>query len=132
VIPLLDEANVFLEARIAQEIPRNALISVFLRLLVLQIILFFTTNRVNSFGSAFQSRLHVALKVGLTATAAKLLNMILMGMCSIKNSSSNLGVPFSSISQSASPQSYPHFLTLNVPLPQTPKILRQLLPQSLL
>ncbi len=44
---LLDEADVFLEARAAQDIHRNALMSTFLRLLeYFQGILFLTTNRV--------------------------------------------------------------------------------------
>jgi len=60
---LLDEADVFLEARTAQDIHRNALVSIFLRLLeYFQGILFLTTNRVNSFDEAFQSRIHVALR----------------------------------------------------------------------
>ena len=60
---LLDEADVFLEKRSLHDIDRNALVSTFLRLLeYYQGILFLTTNRVQSFDEAFQSRIHVALK----------------------------------------------------------------------
>ena len=63
---LLDEADVFLEARTAQDIHRNALVSIFLRLLeYFQGILFLTTNRVSTFDDAFQSRIHIALRVSL-------------------------------------------------------------------
>ena len=48
---LLDEADVFLEARTSQDLHRNALVSIFLRLLeYFQGILFLTTNRVATFG----------------------------------------------------------------------------------
>ncbi|MCJ1282180.1 hypothetical protein MMC26_001503 [Xylographa opegraphella] len=62
-ILLLDEADVFLEKRTVQDIHRNALVSIFLRLLeYFQGILFLTTNRVETFDDAFQSRIHVALR----------------------------------------------------------------------
>lgn len=61
---LLDEADVFLEARMAQDIHRNALVSIFLNMLeYFQGILFLTTNRVKTFDDAFQSRIHMAIKV---------------------------------------------------------------------
>lgn len=54
---LLDEADVFLEQRREGEIHRNALVSVFLRLLeYFQGIMFLTTNRVETFDAAFQVR----------------------------------------------------------------------------
>jgi ATPase family associated with various cellular activities (AAA) len=54
---LLDEADVFLEKRSIHDIHRNALVSIFLRLLeYFQGILFLTTNRVETFDDAFQSR----------------------------------------------------------------------------
>ena len=70
---LLDEADVFLEKRTIHDIHRNALVSIFLRLLeYFQGILFLTTNRVETFDDAFQSRIHVALRYGeLTAKAKK-------------------------------------------------------------
>lgn len=70
---LLDEADVFLEKRQIHDIHRNALVSIFLRLLeYFQGILFLTTNRVETFDDAFQSRIHVALRYGeLTGKAKK-------------------------------------------------------------
>lgn len=69
---LLDEADVFLEKREVHDIHRNALVSIFLRLLeYFQGILFLTTNRVETFDDAFQSRIHVALRYGELTTAAK-------------------------------------------------------------
>lgn len=60
---LLDEADVFLEKREVHDIHRNALVSIFLRLLeYFQGILFLTTNRVETFDDAFQSRIHIALR----------------------------------------------------------------------
>lgn len=62
-ILLLDEADVFLEARQPHDIHRNALVSVFLRLTeYYQGILFLTTNRVATFDEAFQSRIHMGIK----------------------------------------------------------------------
>lgn len=59
---LLDEADVYLEARRARDLSRNALVSVFLRALeYYRGVLFLTTNRVGSFDPAFTSRIHVAL-----------------------------------------------------------------------
>ncbi|KAJ5137164.1 hypothetical protein N7448_005718 [Penicillium atrosanguineum] len=69
---LLDEADVFLEKRTIHDIHRNALVSIFLRLLeYFQGILFLTTNRVETFDEAFQSRIHVALRYGDLTTKAK-------------------------------------------------------------
>lgn len=69
---LLDEADIFLEKRGIHEIHRNALVSIFLRLLeYFQGILFLTTNRVETFDDAFQSRIHVALRYGDLTTKAK-------------------------------------------------------------
>lgn len=60
---LLDEADVFLEARTPHDLKRNALVSVFLRTLeTYKGILFLTTNRVATFDDAFQSRIHIALR----------------------------------------------------------------------
>lgn len=68
---LLDEADVFLEKRQTQDVHRNALVSIFLRLLeYFQGILFLTTNRVETFDEAFQSRIHVALKYNELSFAA--------------------------------------------------------------
>jgi hypothetical protein len=60
---LLDEADIFLEARDEQNIVRNAMVGVFLRLLEYhQGVLFLTTNRVRNIDAAFYSRISVALK----------------------------------------------------------------------
>lgn len=59
---LLDEADVYLEARRTRDLQRNALVSMFLRALeYYKGVLFLTTNRVEAFDSAFTSRIHVAL-----------------------------------------------------------------------
>lgn len=59
---LLDECDVFLEKRTLTDFHRNKLVSVFLRLLErYKGIMFLTTNRVSSFDSAFQSRIHVTI-----------------------------------------------------------------------
>ncbi|KAF2193097.1 hypothetical protein K469DRAFT_715133 [Zopfia rhizophila CBS 207.26] len=70
---LLDEADVFLERREVHDIHRNALVSIFLRLLeYYQGILFLTTNRVETFDEAFQSRIHMGIKYeNLTRNARK-------------------------------------------------------------
>jgi DNA polymerase III delta prime subunit len=70
-ILLLDEADVFLEARQPHDIHRNSLVSVFLRLTeYYQGILFLTTNRVETFDEAFQSRIHMGIRYeGLGAKA---------------------------------------------------------------
>ncbi|KAG5950093.1 hypothetical protein E4U53_005493 [Claviceps sorghi] len=72
-ILLLDEADVFLEKRNLQNIQRNALVSIFLRQLeYFRGILFLTTNRVETFDEAFQSRIHIALRYdGLDSKAKK-------------------------------------------------------------
>lgn len=60
---LLDEADVFLERRKDNDVNRNAMVGVFLRLLEYhQGILFLTTNRVESFDDAFNSRISIKLE----------------------------------------------------------------------
>lgn len=62
-ILLLDEADVFLEKRSLQSLERNGMVSVFLRLLeYFQGILILTTNRVETFDGAVQSRINLPLK----------------------------------------------------------------------
>ena len=71
-ILLLDEADVFLEQRSIHDIHRNALVSIFLRLLeYFQGILFLTTNRVETFDAAFVSRIHLSLRFQNLNTKAK-------------------------------------------------------------
>lgn len=56
---LLDEADIFLEKRSLNDIERNMLVTLFLRVLdYYQGALFLTTNRVKSFDLAFISRIH--------------------------------------------------------------------------
>ncbi|KAL5400184.1 hypothetical protein PMIN06_000096 [Paraphaeosphaeria minitans] len=80
-ILLLDEADVFLEARQPHDIHRNALVSVFLRLTeYYQGILFLTTNRVATFDEAFQSRIHMGIRYEqLTVQARKKIWMHYVG-----------------------------------------------------
>jgi len=60
---LLDEADIFLEKRSENDITRNAMVGIFLRLLEYhQGVLFLTTNRVKCFDKAFHSRISIALK----------------------------------------------------------------------
>jgi hypothetical protein len=59
---LLDEADVFMEARSATDLERNELVSIFLRMLeYYEGILFLTTNRAENIDPAFDSRIHVSL-----------------------------------------------------------------------
>lgn len=59
---LLDEADVFLAKRNKEDIKRNGLVSVFLRVLEYYSgILILTTNRVGAFDEAFHSRIHLSL-----------------------------------------------------------------------
>ncbi|KAK3329181.1 P-loop containing nucleoside triphosphate hydrolase protein [Apodospora peruviana] len=60
---LIDEADVFLEQRALHDLHRNAMVSVFLRVLEYYSgILFLTTNRVNTFDDAFKSRIHIPIR----------------------------------------------------------------------
>ncbi|OAL45779.1 P-loop containing nucleoside triphosphate hydrolase protein [Pyrenochaeta sp. DS3sAY3a] len=59
---LLDEADVFLEQRSLHELERNKLVSIFLRVLeYYEGTMVLTTNRVQTFDPAFQSRIHISL-----------------------------------------------------------------------
>ncbi|KAJ5168359.1 uncharacterized protein N7482_003953 [Penicillium canariense] len=59
---LLDEADVFMEARSSTDLQRNELVSIFLRMLeYYEGILFLTTNRAEHIDPAFESRIHVSL-----------------------------------------------------------------------
>ncbi|KAF2673829.1 P-loop containing nucleoside triphosphate hydrolase protein [Microthyrium microscopicum] len=61
-VVLLDEADVFLEQRTLNDLQRNALVSVFLRVLeYYDGILLLTSNRVGTFDEAFKSRIQLAL-----------------------------------------------------------------------
>lgn len=61
-ILLLDECDVFLEARSTHDLERNKLVSIFLRVLeYYEGIMFLTTNRVDNIDPAFQSRIHISM-----------------------------------------------------------------------
>lgn len=61
-VMLLDEADMFLAKRTKDDMQRNALVSVSLRVLeYYKGILFLTTNRVGAFDEAFHSRIHLSL-----------------------------------------------------------------------
>ncbi|PSN71715.1 P-loop containing nucleoside triphosphate hydrolase protein [Corynespora cassiicola Philippines] len=61
-VVLLDEAEVFLEKRKITDLERNALVSVFLRVLeYYEGILILTSNRVATFDEAFKSRIQLSL-----------------------------------------------------------------------
>ncbi len=60
---LIDEADIFMEKRAENDIVRNAMVSVFLRLLEHhQGIMFLTTNRIENFDEAFYSRISISIK----------------------------------------------------------------------
>lgn len=62
---LLDEADVFLEARSTHDLERNKLVSIFLRILeYYEGLLFLTSNRVDNIDAAFESRIHLSLIYG--------------------------------------------------------------------
>jgi SpoVK/Ycf46/Vps4 family AAA+-type ATPase len=62
-IILIDEADIFMEERSTNDIQRNAMVSVFLRLLErYQGIMFLTTNRPDNFDPAFKSRISISIK----------------------------------------------------------------------
>ncbi|KAF7942561.1 uncharacterized protein EAE97_006015 [Botrytis byssoidea] len=60
---LLDECDIFLEARTSNSLERNKIVSIFLRTLEYYegILLFMTTNRVNNLDPAFKSRIHLSI-----------------------------------------------------------------------
>ncbi|CAG7951491.1 unnamed protein product [Penicillium nalgiovense] len=59
---LLDEADVFMEARDSNNLDRNELVSIFLRMLeYYKGILFLTTNRTQNIDPAFESRIHLSV-----------------------------------------------------------------------
>ncbi|KAI4659251.1 uncharacterized protein J4E78_005677 [Alternaria triticimaculans] len=62
-IILLDEADVFLAKRTATDLKRNAYVSVFLRLIeYYKGTMFLTTNRLEDFDTAFESRIHLTIR----------------------------------------------------------------------
>ena len=60
---LLDEADVYLEQRVRQDIARNGLVAVFIRSLeYCKGVFFLTSNRLNEFDQAVCSRVHLFMK----------------------------------------------------------------------
>ncbi|KAF2839139.1 ATPase [Patellaria atrata CBS 101060] len=74
-ILLLDECDVFLEARSTHDLERNKIVSIFLRTLeYYEGILFLTTNRVDNIDTAFQSRIHVSMEYpDLTSSSRRMI-----------------------------------------------------------
>lgn len=71
-ILLLDEADVFLEQRSSNDLERNKLVSIFLRILeYYEGILFLTTNRVDNIDAAFQSRIHISMQYNELSTSSR-------------------------------------------------------------
>lgn len=62
-VVLLDESDVFLEKRSADNLERNGIVAIFLRLLeYYRGVMFMTTNRVRAMDPAFQSRIHLKIR----------------------------------------------------------------------
>ncbi|CEL59914.1 hypothetical protein RSOLAG1IB_09198 [Rhizoctonia solani AG-1 IB] len=73
-VVLIDEADVFLEARNTFDITRNSLVSVFLRVLEYHTgVLVLTTNRIRNFDKAFISRISIAIHYPDLDQASRLL-----------------------------------------------------------
>lgn len=69
---LLDEADVFMEARNSTDLERNELVSIFLRMLeYYEGFLFLTSNRAENIDPAFESRIHVSLRYPELNTASR-------------------------------------------------------------
>ncbi|RDW81827.1 hypothetical protein BP6252_02939 [Coleophoma cylindrospora] len=72
-ILLLDECDVFLEARTTTDIRRNRLVSVFLRQLeYYRGVMFLTSNRIDDFDPAFESRIHLTIHYPALDTPSRL------------------------------------------------------------
>ncbi|RAK97156.1 ATP-binding protein [Aspergillus ibericus CBS 121593] len=72
-ILLLDECDMFLEARSAADLRRNRLVSVFLRQLeYYRGVMFLTSNRVSDFDPAFESRIHLTIHYPSLGAASRL------------------------------------------------------------
>merc|ERR1711998_70954 len=69
---LVDECDIFLNARDGEDVTRNAMVGIFLRLLEYHSgILFLTTNRVDVFDTAVYSRISVALEYNALSAEAR-------------------------------------------------------------
>lgn len=71
-ILLLDECDVFLEARSSKSLKRNKIVSIFLRTLeYYESILFLTANRVDNIDPTIQSRIHMHMAYPDLDTASR-------------------------------------------------------------
>jgi hypothetical protein len=71
-VVLLDECDVFLEARSPHDLERNKLVSIFLRVLeYYEGLLFLTSNRVDDLDTAFESRIHLSIHYGELNAASR-------------------------------------------------------------
>ncbi|XP_014554535.1 hypothetical protein COCVIDRAFT_28463 [Bipolaris victoriae FI3] len=71
-IALIDEADVFMAERSLNDLERNELVSVLLRVLeYFEGILFLTTNRANTMDSAFKSRIHLTIAFPALSSESK-------------------------------------------------------------
>jgi hypothetical protein len=100
---LIDEAEMLLERRTKNDIVRNAMVCVMLRLLeYYRGILFLTTNRVESIDPAFQSRVHCALKYdALSAESRFAIWSDLLGHAAGAGDSSTLGIDVAALATHA-------------------------------
>ena len=81
-IILLDEADIFMEKRASNDLVRNAMVSIFLRLLErYQGIMFLTTNRID----AFKSRISISIEYkNMTSDTRLRIWSNLLGVCNIQ------------------------------------------------
>jgi hypothetical protein len=91
-IILLDEADIFMEKRAANDLVRNAMVSIFLRLLErYQGIMFLTTNRIDEFDPAFKSRISISIEYkNMTSETRFKIWSNLLGICNIQLSESDI------------------------------------------
>ncbi|CAI7586686.1 unnamed protein product [Penicillium pancosmium] len=84
---LLDEADVFMEARNSADLARNELVSIFLRVLeYYEGILFLTSNRAKNMDPAFESQIHVSIRYPeLDATSRKQIWTQFIGDSNLRN-----------------------------------------------
>ena len=69
---LIDEADVFLTKRTLNDVGRNGLVSIFLRVLEYhEGVVFLTTNRIRDFDPAFMSRVHLRIQYPPLNTSAR-------------------------------------------------------------
>jgi hypothetical protein len=91
---LLDEADIFMEARDATDVERNAMVSIFLRILEYHSgVMFLTTNRVKAFDPAFFSRISMAIEYeAMTETNRQNIWLNLLNAAKIDHSGFDLKV----------------------------------------